>query len=388
MNSIDRSTSNETPEVRVPLEAIKGRGTSTRFPHRFERDLREGFDDGWDAADEGGEPSPRTEVTWETARSIIAANDSPDIHFGRSINPYRGCEHGCIYCYARPTHSYLNLSPGLDFETKIIAKRNAADLLRHEIGRKGYRPELIAIGTATDCYQPVERELRLTRAVIEVLHEARHPLALVTKSSGVERDIDLLAPMAAQNLAAVYVTITTLDADLSRKLEPRAAAPHRRLRILKTLADAGIPCGVSLAPQIPFLNDDMEQVLEAAWEAGAREAFYHVIRLPWEVAPLFRQWLRQRLRHAHEGFGHLGRPGRPALSQDRGPARLQYQEDRLRHRPVPAARAGGPGCAVLKQAPRRNVRRRRYRRRARGRRGTRPPCWPASASAASTCSTR
>jgi DNA repair photolyase len=292
MNSIDRSTSNEAPEVRVPLGAIKGRGTATRSPHRFERDLREGFDDGWEPNEEGGEGVPQTEVIWETARSIIATNDSPDIHFGQSINPYRGCEHGCIYCYARPTHSYLNLSPGLDFETKIIAKRNAVDLLRHEIGRKGYRPELIAIGTATDCYQPVERELRLTRDVIEVLKEARHPVALVTKSSGVERDIDLLAPMAAQNLAAVYVTITTLDADLARKLEPRAAAPHRRLRILKTLAQSGIPCGVSLAPQIPFLNDDMEQVLEAAWEAGAREAFYHVIRLPWEVAPLFRQWLQ------------------------------------------------------------------------------------------------
>ncbi|MEJ5991760.1 PA0069 family radical SAM protein [Ramlibacter sp. PS3R-8] len=292
MNSLDRSTSNETLEVRVPLEAIKGRGTATRFPHRFERDLREGFDDGWDAEEDGDTHTPSTEVIWETARSIITANDSPDIHFGKSINPYRGCEHGCIYCYARPTHSYLNLSPGLDFETKIIAKRNAADLLRHEIGRKGYRPELIAIGTVTDCYQPVERELRLTRGIIEVLQEARHPLALVTKSSGVERDFDLLAPMAAQNLAAVYVTITTLDADLSRKLEPRAAAPHRRLRTLKTLADAGIPCGVSLAPQIPFLNDDMEQVLEAAWEAGAREAFYHVIRLPWEVAPLFRTWLQ------------------------------------------------------------------------------------------------
>jgi DNA repair photolyase len=293
MNSIDRSTSNETVEVRVPLEAIKGRGTATRFPHRFERDVREGFDDGWEAGEEdGGDSTPRTEVIWENARSIIATNDSPDIYFGQSINPYRGCEHGCIYCYARPTHSYLNLSPGLDFETRIIAKRNTVDLLRHELGRKGYRPELIAIGTATDCYQPVERELRLTRGVIELLKEARHPLALVTKSSGVERDIDLLAPMAAQNLAAVYVTITTLDADLARKLEPRAAAPHRRLRILKTLAENGIPCGVSLAPQIPFLNDDMEQVLEAAWEAGAREAFYHVIRLPWEVAPLFRQWLQ------------------------------------------------------------------------------------------------
>ncbi len=230
-------------------------------------------------------------MIWETARSIIARNDSPDIHFERSLNPYRGCEHGCIYCYARPTHSYLNLSPGLDFETKIIAKRNAVELLRHEMGRKAYVPQLIAIGTVTDCYQPVERELRLTRGAIEVLHEARHPFALVTKSSGVERDLDLIAPMAAEGLAAVYVTITTLDAELARKLEPRAAAPHRRLRVLRTLAEHGVRCGVSLAPQIPFINEDMEQVLEAAWEAGAREAFYHAIRLPWEVAPLFRQWL-------------------------------------------------------------------------------------------------
>ncbi|HYE39671.1 MAG TPA: PA0069 family radical SAM protein [Ramlibacter sp.] len=290
MNSIDRSTDNRTPEVRVPLQAIKGRGTASRFPHRFERDAREGFDDGW-GGEEGTAGAPRTEVIWENARSMITANDSPDIHFGKSLNPYRGCEHGCIYCYARPTHSYLNLSPGLDFETKIIAKRNSVELLRAELGRRGYRPELIAIGTVTDCYQPVERELRLTRGVIEVMHETHHPFALVTKSSGVERDLDLIAPMGAQGLAAVYVTITTLDADLARKLEPRAAAPHRRLRILRTLADAGVPCGVSLAPQIPFLNDDMEQVLEAAWDAGAREAFYHVLRLPWEVAPLFRTWL-------------------------------------------------------------------------------------------------
>ena len=292
MNSIDRSTANTAQEVRVPLQAIKGRGTATRFAHRFERDQRESFDDGWEQEDGSESAAPRTEVIWETAKSIIAGNDSPDIYFNKSINPYRGCEHGCIYCYARPTHSYLNLSPGLDFETKIIAKRNAVELLREEMGRRSYRPELIAIGTATDCYQPVERDLRLTRSIIELMQETQHPFALVTKSSGVERDIDLIAPMAAKGLAAVYVTITTLDADLARKLEPRAAAPHRRLRVLKTLAEHGIPCGVSLAPQIPFLNDDMEQVLEAAWEAGAREAFYHVIRLPWEVAPLFREWLQ------------------------------------------------------------------------------------------------
>lgn len=283
--------------ISIPVQAIKGRGTSSRMQHRFSSDARDAFDDGW--ATEAADPTqpgdalpPATEVTWEDPRSVITSNESPDVYFEQSINPYRGCEHGCIYCYARPTHSYLNLSPGLDFETKIIAKRNIAGVLRKDLSRRAYQPRMIAIGTATDCYQPVERELRLTRDVIEVLSETRHAFSLVTKSSGVERDIDLIAPMAAQRLAAVYVTITTLDAGLTRRLEPRAAAPHRRLRILKTLAEHGIPCGVSLAPQIPFLTDDMEQVLEAAREAGARSAFYHVLRLPWEVAPLFREWLQ------------------------------------------------------------------------------------------------
>jgi len=281
-------------EVRIPLQALKGRGSSTHIAHRFVRDERAAFDDGWDTlgAEHGGERERlQTEVIWENARSIITSNDSPDVYFGKSINPYRGCEHGCAYCYARPNHSYINLSPGLDFETKIVAKRNIAEVLRREMARRGYEPHLIAIGTSTDCYQPLERELRLTRSVIELMHETRHAFSLVTKSSGVERDLDLIAPMAAQGLAAINVTITTLDAELTRKLEPRAAAPHRRLRTLRTLAENGVPCGVSLAPQIPFLTDDMEQVLQAAWDAGARSAFYHVIRLPWEVSPLFRQWL-------------------------------------------------------------------------------------------------
>jgi DNA repair photolyase len=280
-------------EARIPVSAIKGRGTATHHPHRFEIDQRHDFDDGWSTLDMEADERvvPKTEVTWEDARSIITSNESPDVYFDRSINPYRGCEHGCVYCYARPTHSYLNLSPGLDFETKIIAKRNIAPLLRAELSRRSYQPKLIAIGTATDCYQPVERELRLTRSVIELMHETNHPFGLVTKSSGVERDLDLIAPMAAKGLASVSVTITTLDAEVTRRLEPRAAAPHRRLRILKTMAEHGVPTAVSLAPQIPFLTDDMEQVLEAAWEAGARSAFYHVIRLPWEVSPLFKQWL-------------------------------------------------------------------------------------------------
>ncbi len=234
-----------------------------------------------------GHPAPQK----KSSTLAFTRNVSPDIHFDQALNPYRGCEHGCIYCFARPTHSYLNLSPGLDFETTLIAKRNVAAVLREELSRSSYRPALINIGSATDCYQPIERELKLTRSVIEVMQACGHAFSLVTKSSGVERDLDLIAPMAAHKLAAVYVTVTTLDAGLSRKLEPRAAAPLRRLRTIRALADAGVPVGVSVAPQIPFVNEDMEQVLDAAWQAGARTAFYTVLRLPWEVAPLFKQWL-------------------------------------------------------------------------------------------------
>ncbi|MBP6404157.1 MAG: PA0069 family radical SAM protein [Ramlibacter sp.] len=280
--------------VFIPPSAIKGRGAASRIAHRFERDARDAFDDGWgtvDAQFSGDAPALQTQVTFEDARSIISRNDSPDIYFEHSINPYRGCDHGCIYCYARPTHSYLGLSPGLDFETRLIAKRNIAAVLSAELSRPSYVPTALAVGTVTDCYQPIERELKLTRSVIELFNETSHPLGLVTKSSGVERDMDLLAPMAQRRLAAVYVTVTTLDAALARTLEPRAAAPHRRLRTIRALADQGVPVGVSVAPQIPFVNDDMEQVLEAAWDAGARTAFYTVLRLPWEVAPLFREWL-------------------------------------------------------------------------------------------------
>ena len=278
----------------IPIHAIKGRGSATRTPHRFEKDTRSAWDDGWNTLeDAAAEDAPRweTEVIFEDARSAINRNESPDIHFDYSVNPYRGCEHGCVYCFARPTHSYLNLSPGLDFETKIMAKRNIVDMLRADMGKRSYVPKLLNIGSATDCYQPVERELKLTRGVIGLMQETRHPFSLVTKSSGVERDIDLIAPMAADRLAAVYVTVTTLDGELARKLEPRAAAPDRRLRTIETLAGEGIPVGVSVAPQIPFVNEDMEQVLEAAWQAGARSAFYTVVRLPWEVAPIFKEWL-------------------------------------------------------------------------------------------------
>lgn len=278
----------------IPIHAIKGRGTATRMPHRFEKDVRDAWDDGWGTLEEsqaGDVPRLETEVTFETARSAISKNDSPDIHFDYSVNPYRGCEHGCVYCYARPTHSYLNLSPGLDFETRLVVKRNIVEVLRADLGKRSYVPKLINIGSATDCYQPIERELKLTRSVIELMQEVGQPFSLVTKSSGVERDLDLIGSMADRKLAAVYVTITTLDGEVARKLEPRAAAPYRRLRIIRTLAERGVPVGVSLAPHIPFVTEDLEQVLEAAWEAGARSAFYHVIRLPWEVAPIFKEWL-------------------------------------------------------------------------------------------------
>ncbi|MGA8516089.1 MAG: PA0069 family radical SAM protein [Burkholderiaceae bacterium] len=281
----------------IPIHAIKGRGTATRMAHRFSQDAREGFDDGWDGLDtqaqEQGEAlPPHTQVRFEDAKSIITANDSPDIFFDYSINPYRGCEHGCVYCFARPTHSYLGLSPGLDFETQIIAKRNIAQVLRQELAKPSYVPKLLNIGSATDCYQPVERELRLTRSVIALLGEVKHPYSLLTKSSAVELDIDLIAAHAQHKRAAAYVSITTLDGQLARILEPRAAAPHRRLRTIRALAQAGIPVGVSVAPQIPFINEDMEQVLEAAREAGAQTAFYTVLRLPWEINALFQQWLQ------------------------------------------------------------------------------------------------
>jgi DNA repair photolyase len=279
-------------EVHIPVHAIKGRGTATQLAHRFSALDRAAFDDGWGTLEDAESLAAlATHVTFEDARSAITRNDSPDIYFEYGLNPYRGCEHGCVYCYARPTHSYLNLSPGLDFETKIIAKRNLAEVLARELAAKSYVPRMIALGTVTDGYQPIERELRLSRSAIALAHGCHHPLALVTKGSGVERDLDLLAPMAERRLAAVYVTLTTLDGSLARTLEPRAAAPHRRLRTIRALAEAGVPVGVSVGPQIPFINDDMEQVLAAAYEAGARTAFYTVLRLPWEVRPLFREWL-------------------------------------------------------------------------------------------------
>ena len=280
---------------------IKGRGSASSLAHRFAQQAREAFDDGWgdvssgpgDEPAEGQPPAPVTSVRFEQARSAISRNDSPDLGFEQTVNPYRGCEHGCIYCYARPTHSYLDLSPGLDFETKLVARRNIAQVLRAEIARPSYVCKEIVIGSVTDAYQPIEREYRLTRALIELMNETSHPFSLVTKSSAVERDLDLIVPMAQRGLCSIHITITTLDAPLARTLEPRAAAPWRRLKTIETLASAGVPVCVSVAPQIPFLNEDMEQVLEAARDAGARQAFYSVLRLPWELSPLFREWLQQ-----------------------------------------------------------------------------------------------
>ncbi|WP_100429423.1 PA0069 family radical SAM protein [Janthinobacterium sp. 67] len=280
------------------LKAKKGRGAVSNLQGRYEVHARAGFDDGWSvggldgAAGEEAAPAWKTQVSDEQARTILTRNASPDLPFNMSLNPYRGCEHGCIYCFARPTHSYLGLSPGLDFESRIYAKVNAPELLRRELARPSYVPEPIALGVNTDAYQPCERERQLTRRVLEVLQECDHPVALITKSSLIERDIDILAPMAARHLAAVAVTVTTLDPAIARTLEPRAAAPARRLRTIRTLTEAGIPVGVSIAPIIPFVTEpEIEQLLEAVRDAGAIHAHYVVLRLPWEVSPLFQQWL-------------------------------------------------------------------------------------------------
>lgn len=285
----------QQPLPKPALTAHKGRGAVSNLQGRYELNAREAFDDGWapDAEADGDQPSWKTRVIDERAKSILTRNQSPDVGFSVSLNPYRGCEHGCIYCFARPTHSYLGLSPGLDFESRIFAKVNAPELLRRELAMPSYEPLPIAIGVSTDAYQPCERALRLTRRVLEVLHECQHPAMLITKSSLIERDIDLLAAMAARRQAAVAVTITTLDPAIARTLEPRAAAPARRLRTIRTLNDAGIPVGVSIAPVIPFVTEpDLERVLEAVAEAGAVSASYIVLRLPWEVNPLFQQWLQ------------------------------------------------------------------------------------------------
>jgi DNA repair photolyase len=269
----------------------KGRGAVSNATGRFEAEQREAFDDGWGSAD--AEPQRLdTTYTRDTTRTIIARNDSPDIPFDRSINPYRGCEHGCVYCYARPTHAYLGLSPGLDFESRIFVKPDAAQLLRAELAKPSYKCAPIALGTNTDPYQPIERRLEIMRGILEVLREHRHPVTIVTKSALVQRDIDILADMAQQRLAAVAVSVTTLDRRLARAMEPRAATPERRLETIAALAQAGIPTSIMTAPMIPALNDaELERLLEAGAERGARFAGYVMLRLPLELVALFEEWL-------------------------------------------------------------------------------------------------
>ena len=292
-------------------------------------------------ADDDELPPLKTTVSIQQARTIISRNASPDVPFTQSINPYQGCEHGCVYCYARPSHAYLDLSPGLDFETKLFAKPNAAELLRAELAKPGYVCDPIALGANTDPYQPIEREWKVTRAILEVLVETGHPFSIVTKSALVERDLDLIAPMAARNLARVYVSVTTLDRTLARTLEPRAAAPQRRLATIRALSQAGVPVGVMTAPIIPQLNDrDLEAILEAAAAAGARHAGWVLLRLPREVAPLFREWLdahHPAARRARDepGAAAARRPRqRPAFRRPDARQRTLRRPDRaaLRHR--------------------------------------------------------
>jgi DNA repair photolyase len=272
-------------------DAMHGRGARTNASGRFERYLREAFDDGWAEAETA---APETTVTPELARSIISRNQSPDISFDQSINPYRGCEHGCAYCYARPNHAYVGLSPGVDFETKLFAKTNAAEVLEQEFSKPNYRPRTIMLGGVTDIYQPIERGYALTRAILEVMQRWRHPVALITKSQLVMRDLDILGPMAAQGLAKAAISITTLERRVARVMEPRAAAPHRRIEAIRALAEAGVPVTVMAAPIIPAINDsEIEAILEAAADAGATGAGYVVLRLPLEIKDLFRDWLER-----------------------------------------------------------------------------------------------
>ena len=291
-----------TPEGRVTRAQIdaaaerfeqRGRGAVSNQTGRHEPETRGRFDDGWDTV-EAGEARLDTQVTAETARTLISFNRSPDIHFDRSVNPYRGCEHGCIYCFARPTHAYSGLSAGLDFESRLFYKPNGPDVLRRELSRPEYLPRVIALGVNTDAFQPVEKRLRLTRALLEVLSEFNHPVSLLTKSALIQRDIDLIAPMAEKGLARVGVSLTTLDARLSRRMEPRAASPKLRLETMRALSAAGIPVIAMTAPVIPGLNDtEIEALLEASAEAGASWAGYVLLRLPYEIKDLFHEWLAE-----------------------------------------------------------------------------------------------
>lgn len=323
-------------DARVGAERRRGRGALSNPSGRYEREQRGAIDDGWARLDDDVAPALPTEVLIDRARTIITRNDSPDISFDRSINPYRGCEHGCVYCYARPTHCYLGHSAGLDFETKLYAKPDAADLLRRELAKPGYRVATMALGTNTDPYQPIERRLGITRAILEVLEETGHPVGIVTKSALVARDIHILSRMAARGLAKVAISVTTLDRHLARRMEPRAATPARRLETIKLLSDAGVPVTVMVAPIIPALTDhEIEQILEAAATMGARQAGYVLLRLPLEIKALFGEWLAEefpdravRVQHLLQSM-HGGRDYDPTFGvrqRGRGPYAVQIAQ--------------------------------------------------------------
>src|SRR3954452_16295353 len=277
--------------VVVDHERRRGRGAQSNESGRYESLARIAFDDGWRSFDEL--PPFKTQVTIDATRKIVTRNDSPDIGFDRSINPYRGCEHGCVYCFARPTHAYLGMSPGLDFESKLFVKPEAADLLEKELAHPKYEPKVIAIGTNTDPSQPIERRYKVMRRILEVLDKTNHPVGIVTKSALVLRDLDILARMAERSLVKVALSVTSLDPELARKMEPRAATPMRRLETLRRLSQAGVPTTIMVAPIIPAINDmDIERILEAARTAGVKEAGYVLLRLPLEVRDLFHEWVR------------------------------------------------------------------------------------------------
>ena len=287
--------------IRVRPDRNRGRAAGINPSGRFEPVTRHVFDDGWNSIEEL--PPFKTEVQVEKPRTIITRNNSPDISFDRSINPYRGCEHGCVYCFARPTHSFMGLSPGLDFESKLFAKPDAAKLLDRELSKEGYEPRTIAIGTNTDPYQPIEKQWRIMREILEVLEARRHPVGIVTKSALVTRDIDILARMAEQGLAKVALSVTTLDRMIARTMEPRASTPAKRLEAIKHLTEAGIPTSVMVAPIVPGLTDpEIEKILDAARAAGATDAGYVLLRLPLEVSPIFKDWL---LRHYPDRYRHV-----------------------------------------------------------------------------------
>lgn len=313
------------PTQRFPSRQAAGRGAVSNPGVRFDSHAAVPFDDGWEtlSQDVGELPRLDTTLTRDSTRSAISWNTSPDIGFDRAVNPYRGCEHGCIYCYARPTHAYLGYSPGLDFETKLIFKPEVAELLEKELRKPGYVPRTLALGSNTDPYQPVERTLKLTRSVLEVLDRFNHPVGIVTKSSGVLRDLDILSSMAERKLARVHISVTTLDARLARVMEPRAATPARRLHAIAELTRAGVPAGVLAAPMIPALNDaEMEKILEAAARAGARHAGFVLLRLPLELRQMFEEWL----------LAHFPDRARHVLSLIRQTRSGQLNDPRFHHR--------------------------------------------------------